>query len=143
MHLRPLRMVRRQTTTLQKKQTDEDEDNMAKNPQQNKPETPKPIELSEAERRAKITKALRTAAPRVLDIEIDFEAMSCVLVVPPPREMDPRATLEQRSFFAEVGLTKVERATVDYLAGGELKHWAGGELAVSVRISDPAHEARP
>lgn len=82
----------------------------------------KPIEdMTEDERKARILEILRIACPRFSSGEVDFDEGTVTLFVPPPRDMDPKASLQQRQFHAENGVTKLERATLDYLLAGELR----------------------
>lgn len=95
---------------------------MAKRPIPKVSKLTKPIEeMTERERKDRILEILRIAAPRFTSGEVDFEDSTVHLFVPPPRDMDPRATLSQRQFLAENGVTKIERATLDFLLAHELR----------------------
>lgn len=98
------------------------------------PET-KPAEMSRAEKAAKIAATLRKVAPRITDVRVDLDAQTCEITVPKPTEHDPRDPFAQRAYYAETGMKKVERATIDYLLAGELRELAGGELSVTVTVA--------
>lgn len=112
---------------------------MGKNPEV-KPKNTKitAAELTREEKDAHVLKALRAACPRILSIDTDYDEMKVDVFVPPPANTDPRATLAQREFLAESGVTKVERATIDYICSVSLKAIAGGELTPTIRLYVPA-----
>lgn len=93
------------------------------------------------DKQTRILDVIQKAVPRVLGLELSGDnELTCTVHV--PREDPPlleEEPLAQRQFFRETGLTKVEKATLDYLAHAELRELAGGELNFVVkRIETPA-----
>lgn len=95
------------------------------------------------EREAKILKVLRTAVPRIIALELaGDDHLKAIITVPKDSDQLPvDAPADQRQFYREMGLTKVEKATLDFLGTGELRPIAGGELLIEPRFASSGSKA--
>lgn len=94
--------------------------------------------MSDEQKCDHILKALRAGCPRIVSVEVDFETLRVDIFVPPPANTDPRASLAQREFLAESGVTKVESATIEFICTVSLKAIVGGELVPTIRLAHPS-----